>query len=59
MKQWLKDFVHNCLVHPLMPFLPPRVATHWHDVNATWAFGLERYDELKLEGGNKAKKLAK
>ena len=54
MKKWFKAFVHNSCVHPLMPFLPPRFATHWHDVNATWAFGLERYDELKLEGGDKA-----
>jgi hypothetical protein len=49
MKQWLKDFVHNCIAHPLMPFLPPKLATEWHDKNANWAFGLERYDEINLE----------
>lgn len=50
MKQWLKDFVHNCVVHPAMPFLPVNVANWLHDKNANWAFGLERYDEVALEG---------
>jgi len=49
MKRWLKDFVHNCVVHPAMPFLPVRVANWLHDKNANWAFGLERYDEVGLE----------
>lgn len=53
MKQWLKDFVHNCVVHPAMPFLPVKVANWLHDKNANWAFGLERYDELALEGKKK------
>ena len=50
MKQWLKSFVHNCVMHPAMPFLPVKVANWLHDKNANWAFGLERYDELALEG---------
>ena len=50
MKQWLKDFVHNCVVHPAMPFLPVKLANWLHDKNANWAFGLERYDEVGLEG---------
>ena len=50
MKQWLKSFVHNCVVHPAMPFLPVKVANWLHDKNANWAFGLERYDEVGLEG---------
>lgn len=49
MKQWLKDFVHNCVVHPAMPFLPVKVANWLHDKNANWAFGLERFDEVGLE----------
>lgn len=53
MKQWLKDFVHNCVVHPMMPFLPVKVANWLHDKNANWAFGLERYDELALEDKKK------
>lgn len=51
MKKWLKDFVHNCVVHPAMPFLPVKVANWLHDKNANWAFGLERYDEVWLEQG--------
>lgn len=50
MKQWFKDFVHNCIVHPVMPFLPKKTANRLHDKNANWAFNLNRYDELKLEG---------
>ena len=49
MKSWLKSFVHNVIVHPLMQFLPVGIANEMHDRNATWAFGLNRYDELKLE----------
>jgi len=52
MKQWLKEFIHNCIVHPLMIVLPSDKATRLHDVNANWCFGLEnRYDELFLETG--------
>ena len=52
MKQWFKEFIHNCVVHPLMMVLPSDKATRWHDINANWAFGLEnRYDELFLETG--------
>lgn len=39
MKQWLKDFVHNCVVHPMMPFLPTGLANALHEVNGSWAFG--------------------
>ena len=49
MKNWLKSFVHNVIVHPLMQFLPVGIANEMHDRNATWAFGLNRYDELKPE----------
>ena len=49
MKNWLKSFVHNVIVHPLMQFLPRDLGTKLHDKNANWAFGLQRYDELKLE----------
>ena len=39
----LKDIVHNCLIHPLLPFLPKELGDVLHDVNAAWAFGtLER-----------------
>lgn len=49
MKSWLKSFVHNCIVHPAMMFMPKDTAHKFHDSNANWAFGLDRYDELKLE----------
>lgn len=49
MKNWLKSFTHNAIVHPLMMFLPAPLATKLHDCNATWVFGLNRYDEIKLE----------
>ena len=52
MKQWFKEFIHNCIVHPLMMVLPSETAGRWHDLNANWAFGIEnRYDELFLETG--------
>jgi len=49
MKKWLKEFVHNVIVHPLMMFLPKDLSHRMHDKNAAWAFGLNKYDELKLE----------
>jgi hypothetical protein len=52
MERWFKDFIHNCLVHPLMPFLSTKAGNALHDCNATWAFGLHRYDELNLEKQN-------
>ena len=51
MKQWLKDFTHNCIVHPVMMFIPKRLANKLHDTNADWAWGKENHvDELALEG---------
>ena len=52
MKQYFKEFIHNCIVHPLMIVLPSDKATRLHDINANWTFGIEnRYDELFLETG--------
>ena len=48
-KQWSKDFVHNCIVHPLMCFTTLKTANNIHDRNALWAFGPNKLDELKLE----------
>ena len=50
MKQWLKEFIHNVIVHPLMMFMPAKYGNWLHDRNATWTFNLGRYDELQLEG---------
>ena len=54
-KQWLKECTHNCLVHPLMMFLPVSVGNKLHDKNANWCWGLKRYDELLLETSTKSK----
>jgi hypothetical protein len=39
MKSWFKGFIHNGIVHPLMPWVPSRLGTWLHDRNADWAFG--------------------
>ena len=41
MKKWLKSFVHNVIVHPLMQFLPQNIGSKLHDKNAEWACGKE------------------
>jgi hypothetical protein len=38
----LHEIVHNCLIHPLLPFLPARVARKLHEAHANWAFGGEQ-----------------
>lgn len=38
MKQWLKEFVHNCLVHPVLPFLPKEMAKKLHQQHGDWTF---------------------
>jgi hypothetical protein len=35
--------------------MPKQTANRFHDWNATWAFGLERYNELNLEDEPKAR----
>lgn len=42
-KQWLKDFTHNAIIHPLMMFLPPIQGQKLHNWNAGWAFNDDRY----------------
>lgn len=37
--EWVRDAVHNCLVHPLLPFLPARVGDRLHEASARWAYG--------------------
>ena len=39
MVDWFKDFVHNSLVHPLLPFLPLEFGDWLHITNARWAYG--------------------
>ena len=49
MRRWIKDFIHNCIIHPMLPFMPVRVADLIHDRNADWAFSQERFDERVIE----------
>lgn len=49
MKQWLKEFIHNCVVHPSMMFMPTKWAHKLHDKNADWAFSPDRCDEIGIE----------
>lgn len=47
--QYLKAFIHNVIVHPAMMIMPAKWGDWMHDINATWAFGLDKFDELDLE----------
>ncbi len=38
MKQWLKEIIHNCFLHPLLPFLPSKFAEKIHDKNGRWTY---------------------
>ena len=38
LKQWLKGFVHNCLIHPMLPFLPEKFGDNLHEKTGAWAF---------------------
>lgn len=38
MKQWIKELVHNCLIHPLLPLLPEKIGTKLHNKNANWCW---------------------
>ncbi len=31
---WVRLVIHNCLIHPLLPFLPKKVWTALHDKDA-------------------------
>ena len=41
LKQWLKEFVHNCICHPLLMLLPRNLACELHSRNAIWAFNIK------------------
>jgi hypothetical protein len=49
MKKWLKGFVHNSLVHPVMPFIPVRAGDFLHDRTGRWAFPEELQEEQNEE----------
>lgn len=35
MKSWLVSVLHNCFVHPLLPFLPHKLGQRLHDWSAS------------------------
>ena len=37
-KQKLKEFTHNCIIHPLIFFLPEEMGDKLHDVSARWTW---------------------
>lgn len=39
MKQWIKEVIHNCIIHPMLPFLPLHWAIQLHQWNGKWTFG--------------------
>lgn len=57
MKKYLKAFVHNVFIHPLMMIMSPKLATAMHNRNANWAFGKDRFDEMSLENTESQAKL--
>jgi len=38
LQQWLLEFFHNCIIHPLLPFLPRDVAHKLHECNGVYTF---------------------
>jgi len=31
LKYWIGNFIHNCIAHPLIPFLPKKWSNKLHD----------------------------
>jgi hypothetical protein len=40
-KEWGHEIVHNCLIHPILPFIGRDWAIWLHTKHAKWAFGDE------------------
>jgi len=41
MYNWLQEFIHNCIIHPILPFLSRTLAIKLHKWHANIAFGGE------------------
>jgi hypothetical protein len=37
-KKLFRDIVHNCIVHPMLPFLPTSMGEWLHRTNGQWAY---------------------
>jgi hypothetical protein len=35
---FIRSVIHNVLVHPVLPFLPRKLAKKIHERNAAWAY---------------------
>lgn len=46
MKNYIKSFIHNVIIDPLMMFLPIKWANYLHDKSAFWAFDYQP-EEMK------------
>ena len=44
-RQWARDIIHNCIVHPMRLVLPRPVWRWVHEWNAAWAFPDPRDDD--------------
>ena len=49
MMNWFKWFVHNSIVHPIMPFLPKKIAIKLHDKNGEWAFNSKQKADTEVQ----------
>jgi hypothetical protein len=46
---WVKVAIHNCLIHPLIPFIPKACAAQLHERNGKWAYSEDEDESGKLE----------
>jgi len=35
---FIRSVIHNVIVHPILPFLPRKIAKRIHEINAAWAY---------------------
>lgn len=35
---WVRRFIHNCIVHPTIQFMPNKMAHSFHNWNANWTW---------------------
>lgn len=46
MRDFIKNLIHNGIVHPMLPFLPDKIADELHKVNGEWAYNEIIIDNL-------------
>ena len=57
MRDWFGKFIHNCIAHPLLPFLPRKWGNAFHDwtINTFWP----PQNKIKILGKAKTKTYGK